>query len=298
VFSSEYTHAHPDEYTIACSAKINWFLNVATRRPDGYHELQTVMQRINLYDRLSLHIQANGTIECIDESRACGCDPDDNILYRAAVLLKERYAVSPGVSITIEKNIPVGAGLGGGSSDAAGVLIALSSLWNISARQEELSSLAAELGADVPFFLGPRAAFCTGIGETISPIASREFDLVLWKPAASLSTRQVYQQFDHRQRPEISPGSFLDAYTGGDPAITGRHTWNNLALAACECMPELNDMMDHCHKAGAISAWVTGSGPTVVSLCADLAAARQVCSEIRMVAAPEDFIYCAKTLTD
>jgi 4-diphosphocytidyl-2-C-methyl-D-erythritol kinase len=298
VFSSEHIITYPGEYATACSAKINWFLNVSARRPDGYHELQTVMQRIDLFDRLSLRTRDDGNIECIDAAQACGCEPGDNILYRAAMLLKEHYEVPYGISITVEKNIPVGAGLGGGSSDAAAVLCALASLWSLSVLPGELSILAAELGADVPFFLGPPAAFCTGIGETISRITPREFNLVLWKPAASLVTQQVYQQFDHRQRPEMSPDGFLDAYTGGDLTIVSRHIWNNLALAACECMPELNDMMDHCRKAGAAAVWITGSGPTVVSLCTDRAAAGQVYSEISATAAPEDFVHCAKTLTE
>jgi 4-diphosphocytidyl-2-C-methyl-D-erythritol kinase len=298
VVSSDYTYTLPGECTADCSAKINWFLNVSAPRPDGYHELQTVMQRINLYDRLSVHMEEDGTIECIDAAGACGCEPADNILYRTASLLKERYAVPCGVSITVEKNIPVGAGLGGGSSDAAAVLGILASLWSLSIQPDDLSLLAAELGADIPFFLGPPAAFCTGIGETISRLVPQKFYLVLWKPAASLSTSQVYRQFDRKQRPELSPQDFLDAYADGDPAIVSRYIWNNLALAACECMPELNDMMEHCRNAGAVAVWVSGSGPTIVSLCENQAAAGQIYARINEAAAPEDFIHCARTLTE
>lgn len=296
--SAEHTGIHPGEYIITCSAKINWFLNVSARRPDGYHELQTVMQRINLYDRLSLRLRDDGKIECIDAARACGCEPGDNILFRSARLLQERYAVSHGVSITVEKNIPVGAGLGGGSSDAAAVLNGLVSFWSLSVQPDDLSALAAELGADVPFFLGPPAAFCTGIGEMVSRLVPREFSLVLWKPAASLATHRVYQQFDRQQRPELSPDGFLAAYNDGDITAVSRHIWNNLAHAACECMPELNDMMDHCRNAGAAAVWISGSGPAIVSLCTDEAAARQIYVDIRAAAGPEDVVHCARTLTE
>ena len=192
----------------------------------------------------------------------------------------------------------VGAGLGGGSSDAAAILSALISLWNISVNQEELTSLAVCLGADVPFFLGAPLALCSGIGEKIVPRIPREYNIVLWKPVVSLSTKHVYQQFDCTPRAEQSPDLFLEAYASHNIHAIGQHVWNNLAEAARECLPELNDMICRSRSAGAVAVWISGSGPTVVSLCTDEHSARQLYETLRAVAAPEDFLHCGRTLTE
>ena len=294
---SSSSHAVSSELTVACSAKINWFLNVSAHRPDDYHDLQTVMQCVDLYDVLSLRLRNDSQVECIDADGCCNCDTRDNIIFRAAKLLQDHFNVPYGVDLSIKKNIPVGAGLGGGSSNAAATLSGLVSLWNLSPQQGELSALAVSLGADVPFFLGSPLALCTGIGEITAPRSPSVYNIVLWKPAASLSTRHVYQQFDRSSRPERDPDRFLEAYDQHDILAISQNVWNNLADASCECMPELNDMIHHCRSAGALTAWISGSGPTIVSLCSDQDSAQNVFTALSAVASPDDILHCGKTLT-
>jgi 4-diphosphocytidyl-2-C-methyl-D-erythritol kinase len=259
--------------SVECPAKINWFLDVARRRSDGYHELDTVMQRISLADRMTFEPVDTDIIEC-DDGGACGCRAEENLAVRAARRLKESCGCTRGVRIRIEKRVPTGAGLGGGSANAAAALRALATLWSLDVSADILHSIARSLGADVPFFLGTAAARCQGIGDVLIPLAPREFHLVLWNPGMPLSTSAVYAAFDHKPRPRRAATAFLAAYASGDADALAAAVWNNLALASEECSPALATMQRTCLDLGARAAWITGSGPTVACLCASADAAR------------------------
>jgi 4-diphosphocytidyl-2-C-methyl-D-erythritol kinase len=191
----------------------------------------------------------------------------------------------------------VGAGLGGGSSDAAAALRALVKLWELDIPRAELTRLAADLGADVPFFLSGPASFCTGIGEQIREISPQRYELVLWNPDATLSTADVYRRFDARSRPHRQAQACMAAYHRGDPYALAEQVWNNLAGASDECMPELAAMRAQCLDAGALAAWVSGSGPTIVSLCADARAARTCAAKLASLASRNAVIIQCHTLT-
>src|ERR671924_216147 len=153
--------------TIKAPAKVNWFLEVLHRRPDGYHEIETVMQAVDLFDEITVDDQP-GRLELI-------CDIDlgpiqKNLVFRAASLLQRTHAPGRGALIQLKKHIPHGAGLGGGSSDAANTLVALNRLWNLDLHKSALAKLAGEIGSDCAFFIEGGTAFCTGRGENVQPM--------------------------------------------------------------------------------------------------------------------------------
>jgi len=283
---------------VACPAKINWFLNVGALRPDGYHHLCTVMQMISLADELLIQPAHDGSITVEAAGAGCACTAEENLVTRAARLLHERYRPRDGARITLTKRVPVAAGLGGGSSDAAAALRALARLWELEIAHETMGELALALGADVPFFLGTPAATCCGIGERLTPLAPREYWLVLWNPGWPLSTRAVYHAFDAARRPQRDPARFAAAYAGGSVAAVAEAIWNNLAYAAEECQPALTEMMAATRRLGARAAWVSGSGPTVVSLCDDEGHARALAGALSASAAPDAFVHVCHTLTE
>ena len=270
-------------------AKINWFLNIENQSKTGYHQLKTFMQKINLFDVIRCGVLKENRIEFKDINDKCACLPNENIVVQAAKKLKDFFGITAGIKIEIEKNIPVCAGLGGGSSDAAAVLNALVKLWEITISDKELKKIALSLGADVPFFLKGSAAFCEGIGELIKPVTANKFNIVLWNPKISLSTAQVYKQFDRKIREQRGAEKFLVAYSSCDLYKTAGEIWNNLAFAAEEILPELKKMKTECERSGAITSWVSGSGPTVISLCFNRFAARELCEKLRR-RHPEHFI--------
>jgi len=258
------------------------------------------MQLIDLYDNLSFELISENKIEVIDSCLKSGCPQENNIVYRTADKLQKIFCINSGIRIIVDKNIPVGAGLGGGSADAAAALYCLNSLWKIDAQPEKLMTLAAELGADVPFFLNTyskgTAAFCSGIGEETSVISPSRFHIVLWNPGVHLSTAEVYKKFDEKKRERKPHLEFLKSYSSGKINALAENIWNNLAFAAEECLPELIGMKQKCLELGAVKSWVSGSGPTVVSLCETKEKARALGAEIMEFTGENHFIHVGKTI--
>lgn len=177
--------------TIKAPAKVNWFLEVLEKRPDGYHEIETVMQAIDLFDEITVEDRP-GRLELI-----CDIDlgpTDKNLVFRAAKALQETYAPDRGALMQLKKSIPHGAGLGGGSSDAANVLIALNRLWDLGLHNSELCKVAATIGSDCAFFIEGGTAFCTGRGEKIQQMPDfSDLDLVVLYPNEVCPTGPVYE---------------------------------------------------------------------------------------------------------
>ena len=177
-------------HDIAAPAKLNLFLHVVGRRPDGYHLLQSVFVPIDWCDTLHVERRDDGRLARHDLGEAL---PADDLCLRAARALQAASGTRFGVDLSIEKRIPTGAGMGGGSSDAASPLLALNRLWGLHWRLEQLRPLALALGADVPFFLGPGPALVEGIGERLTPIAVQPTWFAVVKPPAALETRAMFQ---------------------------------------------------------------------------------------------------------
>ena len=250
--------------TLKAPAKINLFLKVLKRRSDGYHEIQSLMQKIRLFDHLHLSRQGESiSLACPGSSV-----PEDrgNLVYKAAQLFFSATGIAPGVQIVLEKNIPVAAGLGGGSSDAAAVLHGLNRLLGGGLDSERLNDIGLQLGADVPFFLEEcSGAIATGIGECLQKVQPlRDYWILLVNPGFAVSTRWVYENFPltSSANPYILARGRIMA---GDPALF-EELGNDLETVTISRYPEIGDIKKELKKAGALAALMSGSGPTVFGL--------------------------------
>jgi 4-diphosphocytidyl-2-C-methyl-D-erythritol kinase len=175
-------------------AKLNLFLHVVNKRTDGYHNIQSVFQLISLYDHIFIKTNTSGNIRRISDHHAI--QESDDLTIKAAQILKPFCENQSGADIFIEKNIPIGGGLGGGSSDAASTLIALNALWQCHLSQKELQELALKLGADVPFFVFGQNAWAEGLGEKLTPFSIAMRDYLVIAPNETVSTREVFESLE------------------------------------------------------------------------------------------------------
>jgi 4-diphosphocytidyl-2-C-methyl-D-erythritol kinase len=256
------------------AAKVNLVLEVLRRRPDGYHEIVTVMQAVDLSDRVELE-------ECDGLELSCQSPdvPTDgaNLALRAAAALRKAAGVDRGVRIRLEKRIPVAAGLGGGSTDAAAVLLGLNRLWKLRWPLARLDEVAVTLGMDVPFFLRGGAALATGRGEAVRPLAARGLHLVLVNPRLSVSTAEVYGK--------VTPSMYsngeatrelVGALRSGRPGRVAGGLHNGLEPAVASGYPQIAQMEAALTAAGALGTAMSGSGPTVFGVARSLDHARQI----------------------
>lgn len=278
-----------------CPAKVNLILSVDGLLPGGFHAISTVMQKIGLCDELEAKIRCDGKLTLARDIPATA-DPKDDLVMKSAKLLKE-YAGKPdlGADILLKKRIPTGAGLGGGSSDAAGTLVFLNDLWKLGLKKEELFELALSLGSDVPFFLGPPASFCRGRGEVITELKPRELFLVIVKPPESLPTAAVYRKFDERSRDSFDPKAFLKAYESGGAEDVGASFGNALEAPAAELEPKVGAVRK-LMEAYTPYVSMSGSGSAFFGFFKDLLSATEAASSI-LEAHPDLFVCAAKTLT-
>ncbi|HET9869135.1 MAG TPA: 4-(cytidine 5'-diphospho)-2-C-methyl-D-erythritol kinase [bacterium] len=266
-------------------AKVNWALEVLRRRDDGFHELALVFQAVGLWDELSFWKKASGLELAVLESPVpLGTDPS-NLVLRAARLFFEAAGLPEGLRVELTKRIPVAAGLGGGSSDAAATLWALNRLYGTDFSLAQLRHLGAQLGSDVPFFLTGGTALGLGRGEQVTPWDPAPTRwLVLVKPQEGLSTPAVYGS----GRAAFSTGEkalgMKAALTGGNGPLLAASLFNSLEPAAFHLLPEVEALKNGLLRAGALGALVSGSGPTVFGLAADEAAARAVAEKMRTLA--------------
>jgi len=260
-------------------AKINLFLEVLARRPDGYHDLATLMVAVSLFDTLEIRSEPGSAIrlECDQPGLSTG---PDNLVYRAAALVRERHGCKQGVGIRLTKRIPMAAGLAGGSSDAAATLAGLNVLWKLGLSQAELVKLGGELGSDVSFFFATPAAWCTGRGEIVEPVqVGRPLDLVLLCPPVGLATAQVFRGLTVPETPR--PGHAVrQALAAGDVEEVGRQLFNRLQATAEKLCPEVEQAhrrLANLHPAGQL---MTGSGSTVYAVARDAGEALRIAREL------------------
>jgi 4-diphosphocytidyl-2-C-methyl-D-erythritol kinase len=233
-------------------AKLNLFLHVVGRRADGYHLLQTVFRFIDFSDRLHFFLREDGNIKL--QSPLPGVPEETDLCVRAARLLQQKSAVELGVEIALEKRIPMGGGLGGGSSDAAATLLALNRLWGLGWKKDQLLELAPELGADVPVFIFGESAFAEGIGEQLAPIRLPAAWYLVLTPPVNVSTAQVFTS------KELTRNTIPIKI----PPFSVEHGHNDLEPVVCWAYPEVARYLewlrrlDSCGKAA-----MTGSGACV-----------------------------------
>lgn len=271
------------ELKIRGRAKINLSLDVLRRREDGYHEIKMIMQQVDLYDEITLREIDDGV------KLACNCEfipvDEGNIAYRAAKLIKEKYHIQKGIYIYIEKNIPVAAGLAGGSTNAAAVLLGLNSLWNLRASKEELMDLGLQLGADVPFCVLGGAALAEGIGEKLTPIQGLENTwVVLCKPNIGVSTADVYKNLNInniQQHPDTE--RILDALCRKDIQTVAGNLKNVLEQVTEQMHPIVRDIKRRMLEYNALGSIMSGSGPTVFGLYKDYNKAKSAFDNLNKV---------------
>lgn len=254
---------------------MNLALEVLGKRADGYHEIATVLQAVDLFDRLT--VEAAGTISLDTDDPALPTD-DGNLVVRAAILLQKESGVDAGARIGLRKQIPVAAGLGGGSSDAAATLWALNRLWRLRWPKARLDEVAVRLGMDVPFFLGPGRALATGRGEQLDPLpAGGGYALVLVNPRVPLSTREVYERVPAGWRAEATGTErLIEALRTRNVAKVAAALTNNLEAIVEPILPVVRQMKAALLAAGALGAVMSGSGPTVFGMARSLDHARQI----------------------
>lgn len=252
--------------TLQAPAKINLILRVLSRRPDGYHEIDSLMAPVALFDTLTIETADEGiAVDCPGHPDLCG---PSNLAYRAADSFMKEAGAPSGVKIVIEKRIPLESGLGGGSSDAAAVLMGLQQILGKSLKEEALSRLATGLGADVPFFLKEGPCRCRGLGEIIEPVEITEsFWVVLACTPFGFSTAEVYSRLKMAlTKPTVGDTQISPISAWGFELLASR-LHNDLQTIGVAMQPVVEKVCDELLQAGAAGASMTGSGPTVFGLC-------------------------------
>ena len=263
-------------------AKINWTLDVLFKRADGYHELRTIFQSVSLHDRLRI-TETSGPIEIACNDPRVPCD-ETNLAHKAAALLREATGTSEGAHIEIEKNIPVAAGLGGGSSNAAVTLLALVKLWKVELEEREMKAIAARLGSGVPFFLTGGTALGTGRGEEVSPIEQARSDhLLLVNPGFAVSTRDAYENLSRLTTSEASSRIPFTLRAARGIRELPLEASNDLEEVVLGVHPEIAEVKRRLVSLGARHALMSGSGATVFGVFDNSQLTEQAASEMRVL---------------
>lgn len=272
--------------TVRVPGKVNLYLAVGDRRDDGYHDLTTVFHAVSLFDEVTVRSADVLSLEHVGEGADTLPTDERNLAWRAAELLAEHVGRAPDVSILIDKSIPLAGGMAGGSADAAAVLVAMNSLWELNLPRRDLRMLAAQLGSDVPFALHGGTALGTGRGEELATVLSRStFHWVLAFADGGLLTAAVYSELDRLREIGDPPrldeaGPVLAALAAGDPHELAPLLGNEMQAAAVSLDPALRRALRAGVEAGALAGIVSGSGPTCAFLCSSAESAVDVGSQL------------------
>ncbi len=248
-------------------AKINLFLHVLRRREDGYHDLQTVFQLIDWCDDLQFELTSDGAI-VREPEHVAGIAHEDDLTCRAALMLQQKCRIRQGVRIRLKKNIPIGAGLGGGSSDAAATLKVLNKAWGIGLNDEQLVEIGAALGADVPFFLNGYSAWGEGVGEKLHRVSLPARSYLVAVPDVLVSTREI---FTNLKLPTGSKSISPDSWSVD-------RARNDLEPAACACYPQVEGILAVLRTFG--PARMSGSGGAVFLPVSNIKQGRQIAKQL------------------
>lgn len=247
-------------------AKINLGLDVIARLENGYHEVKMVMQTVGIYDVLTLKKIPQGIVVTTDNGELP--TDDNNLIYKAARLMKEKYSIQEGVSIHLEKNIPIAAGMAGGSTDAAATFWGMNELFELGASMQELQELGVKVGADVPYCIMGGTALAEGIGEKLSPLPTPpECVLLVAKPDINVSTKYVYEHLDAEgveEHPDID--GMTEALAGKDLQGIVARLGNVLENVTVKRHPIIAEIKECMLEYGAMGSLMSGSGPTVFGI--------------------------------
>lgn len=271
-----------DKIKLKALGKINLGLDVLGRRPNGYHDVRMVMQTVYLYDQILLEKTDKEGIS-LETNLFYLPVNENNLAYRAAKMLIDEFAIKEGVHISLEKHIPVAAGMAGGSSNAAAVLYGMNRLFQLGLTDQELMDRSVQLGADVPYCIMRGTVLAEGIGEELTPLpAMPKCHVLLAKPPISVSTQKVYEKLDAQEvtkHPDID-GILLGLQTGDLKKITSS-MGNVLENVTITEYPQIERIKDVMKEEGALNAMMSGSGPTVFGIYDDKMLARRAAARIR-----------------
>ena len=271
-----------NDISLKALAKINLGLDVVRRREDGYHEVRMIMQTIQLYDRLDIkrtqepgiQIQTNLSFLPVNEN---------NLIYKAAKLLMDEFSITDGVSVKLDKRIPVAAGMAGGSTDAAAMLIGVNRLFSLGLTKRQLMERGVQIGADVPYCIMRGTALAEGIGEALSPLPTMvKCPVLIAKPSISVSTKFVYQNLkldDTTIHPDID--RLIDDIKAKNLHDIAAHMGNVLETVTIPNYPVIDEIKKHMLSNGAVGAMMSGSGPTVFGLFDDEDTAKKAYKAMR-----------------
>jgi len=266
--------------TVYAQGKINWSLSICGDRPDGYHDLDMLMQSIDLSDVLTFENARWLTLDVDGQRLPTG---DRNLVIRAANALNETMGMRKGARITLKKNIPARAGLGGGSADCAATLLALNKLWGLNLPLKTLQKIGLTLGADVPFCLQKGLCRAEGVGEILTPLENApSIPLVMITPGGGLSTPAVFKEWNAGGHPmtKIDTLGLADALAAGDLACADALSHNDLQAPAISLMPEIGELIVRFRSLGADFVRMTGSGSTVFAAFKDEESARRAHEQV------------------
>lgn len=271
-----------DKIKLKALGKINLGLDVLGRRPNGYHDVRMVMQTVYLYDQILLEKTDKEGIS-LETNLFYLPVNENNLAYRAAKMLIDEFAIKEGVHISLEKHIPVAAGMAGGSSNAAAALYGMNRLFQLGLTDQELMDRGVQLGADVPYCIMRGTVLAEGIGEKLTPLpAMPKCHVLLAKPPISVSTQKVYEKLDAQEvtkHPDID-GILLGLQTGDLKKITSS-MGNVLENVTITEYPQIERIKDVMKEEGALNAMMSGSGPTVFGIYDDKMLARRAAARIR-----------------
>ena len=262
-------------------AKINLSLDVVGKRKDGYHLLKMIMQNIDLYDVLKIDEIRTG-IQVCSNNRYIPCDKR-NLVYKAAKLFIDKYNIKNGISINIDKNIPVSAGLAGGSADAAAVLKAMRNIYTPEVSNDELSELGLNIGADVPYCITGGTALCEGIGENVIPLMPfRNHILILIKPPFGVSTAEVYKDLDiSKIKRHPNTEILIDAVNKSKLEMLSKNMKNVLENVTLKKYPILRKIKIDLINFGAVGSLMSGSGPSIFAFFDDMLKAQKCYDNVK-----------------
>ena len=254
--------------TLKSRAKINLSIDVLGKRQDGYHLVEMIMQTIDLYDLIEINEKDNDqiTIKSTSDEIPLDCN---NLVYKAANLIKKTFNINKGVEIHIKKNIPVAAGMAGGSSNAAAALVGLNKLWNLNLSNQQLEKIGLKLGADVPFCINGGAVLASGIGEELTPIKglTKDVCILVCKPDLFVSTKEVYECIDSKDIDKRPNNKFLiECLKNEETRQLAENMFNVLEGVTMDKHPVIQQIKDIMTNNRALGAMMSGSGPTVFGL--------------------------------
>ena len=268
---------------VAAPAKINLFLEILGKRQDGYHEIETVMQEVSLFDYLYIENYDKGVaFTCSNPKLAIG---EENLVVKAVRLMQKETGTAKGVKIHLEKKIPIGAGLGGGSSDAVATLFGLNRLWQIGYDEKQLMSLAGKLGSDTPFFVIGNTAICKGRGEVVTPYPLNvKYNYIVIYPGFEVSTAMVFKNFKISLTKNLKDVSFfLQKLESGSPQELGHSLHNRLEDVVFRLYPDLEKIKKTLTTFGFCGTLLSGSGSALYGLCKEGMDPKEIENKIKML---------------